>query len=144
MEIAGPGGKRTVSAKDFFVDLLQTAVAPTEILVSITAPETGKAVAYAKFVQKASGFAIAGCAVRADGDRVAVGITGVAPTAYRAAAVEAALGRGSLTAASIERASQHAVDDVEPLGDIHASAEFRAHLARVYTKRALDAAASRK
>ncbi len=145
MEIAGRDGIRTVAAKDFFVNMMETAVKPSEILVSITVPVTRKGVAYAKFAQKASGFAIAGAAVWIEGRRVAVGITGVAARAYRAAGVEAALGgRRSLKAAAIEEASRHVADNVEPLGDIHASAEFRAHLARVYTVRALEMAISRK
>lgn len=145
MEIVGPGGSRSVSAKDFFVDMLETAVAPNEILVSITVPVTKKGVAYAKFAQKASGFAIAGAAVWIESRQVRVGITGVTATPYRAGGVEETLaGRRSLKTAMIEEASVHAADDVDPLGDIHATAEFRAHLARVYTKRALEIAMSRK
>ena len=143
LEVAGSGGKRIVAARDFFVDLLETVVKPNEILVSLTVPVTGKAVAYAKFAQKASGFAIAGAAVRADGGSVAVGITGVAAKAYRAGGVESALKGQPITAESIASASRAAAEGVDPLSDIHASAEFRAHLARVYTRRALETAVSR-
>jgi len=127
MEIAGPKGRRTVKAAEFFVDMLQTAVAPGEILTAIRVPTTGRKVAYEKFAQKASGFAICGIAV-AEGR---VGITGVAAKPYRALAVEKALAAGAADAA------EKAVDGVDVLGDIHASAEFRAHLARIHTKRAL-------
>jgi aerobic carbon-monoxide dehydrogenase medium subunit len=144
-EIAGPGGSRTVSAQDFFVDILTTAVKPGEILKSIQLPVTAKTVAYVKFAQKASGFAIAGVAAVVDKARngIAVGVTGVAAKAYRAAAVESSLRGVELSAATIAAAAQKAADGVDPLSDIHASAEFRAHLARVQTKRALELAASR-
>ena len=114
-----------------------------EILVSITVPVTGKAVAYAKYAQKASGFAIVGVAVRADGGAVAVGITGVGTKAYRAAGVEKALSGQPLKTESIASAARHAAEGVDALGDIHASAEFRAHLAGGYSKLALELAASR-
>ena len=144
-EIAGPGGSRTVSAQDFFVDILTSAVKPGEILKSIRLPLTAKTVAYVKFAQKASGFAIAGVAAIVDKARnaVAIGVTGVAAKAYRAAGVESSLRGVELSTATIAMAAQKAADGIDPLSDIHASAEFRAHLARVQTKRALELAASR-
>jgi carbon-monoxide dehydrogenase medium subunit len=144
-EIAGPGGSRTVSVQDFFVDILTSAVKPGEILKSIRLPLTAKTVAYVKFAQKASGFAIAGVAAIVDKARnaVAIGVTGVAAKAYRAAGVESSLRGVELSTATIAMAAQKAADGIDPLSDIHASAEFRAHLARVQTKRALELAASR-
>ena len=133
MEIAGPQGRRTVKAGEFFVDILQTAVGPGEILTAIRVPQTSARVAYEKFAQKASGFAICGVAVAEN----RVGITGVAAKAYRAVAVEQALAAGRTDAAD------RAVDGVDVLGDIHASSEFRAHLARVHTRRALERASKR-
>jgi carbon-monoxide dehydrogenase medium subunit len=130
MEIAGPKGRRTVKAVDFFVDMLQTAVGPGDILTAIRVAPTGRNVAYEKFAQKASGFAVCGVAVVAG----RVGITGVAAKAYRAVAVEKALAAGDAHAA------EKATDGVDVLGDIHASSEFRAHLARVHARRALDRA----
>jgi len=130
MEIASPKGRRTVAAGKFFVDMLQTAVGPGEILTAIRVAPTGRNVAYEKFAQKASGFAICGVAVAAG----RIGITGVAAKAYRAIAVEQAVAAGDA------QASEKAADGVDVLGDIHASAEFRAHLARVHTRRALDRA----
>jgi aerobic carbon-monoxide dehydrogenase medium subunit len=108
-------------------------------------PVTAKTVAYVKFAQKASGFAIAGAAALVDKVRkfVAVGITGVAAKAYRAAGVESLLRGSELSMATIAAAAAKAADGVNPLSDIHASAEFRAHLACVQTKRALELAASR-
>jgi carbon-monoxide dehydrogenase medium subunit len=144
VDLVGPRGRRTVHARDFFVDLLQTAAAPDEILVEVRVPATSASVAYVKTEQKASGFALTGVAVVVTGDRVRVGVTGVAPSAYRAEAVERAIGNARpLTAGIIASASQHATDGIEPLSDVHASADFRAHLARVNTRRALEAAAAR-
>jgi carbon-monoxide dehydrogenase medium subunit len=141
IELAGPRGRRTVKGADFFVDLLQTAIAPDEILTEIRVPATPKSVAYEKTEQKASGFALAGVAVVVTSDGVSVGVTGVAATPYRAKAVEQALaGRRSPTPEAIALAASHAADGVEPLGDIHASPEFRAHLAQVNARRALDRA----
>jgi len=144
-EIAGPGGSRTVPAKDFFVDILTSAVESGEILTAIHVPVTAKTVAYVKFAQKASGFAIAAVAAVVDKAQkgVAVGVTGVAAKAYRAAGVESSLRGVELSAATIATAAQKAADGVDPLSDIHASMEFRAHLACVQTKRALELAAGR-
>jgi carbon-monoxide dehydrogenase medium subunit len=144
-EITGPRGSRTVAAIDFFVDMLTSAVEPGEILKSIHVPLTAKTVAYVKIPQKASGFALAGVAAVVDKARksVAVAVTGVAAKAYRAAGVESSLRGLELSAATIATAAQKVADGIDPLSDIHASAEFRAHLARVQAKRALELAASR-
>ena len=145
LEVAGINGRRSVRATEFFVDMMQSAVQPNEILVEIRVPATAKSVAYVKFAQKASGFAIAGVAAVVDkqAKSVRVGITGVAPKAYRAARVEQALRGKTLNQESIAQAAEKARDGVEALNDIHASAEFRAHLAVVHTRRALELAASR-
>jgi carbon-monoxide dehydrogenase medium subunit len=144
-EVVGRNGNRTIVAKDFFVGMLTSAIGADEILKVIRVPATAKSAAYVKFAQKASGFAIAGVAVIVDKQRkeVAVGVTGVAPAAYRAASVEASLRGSDLSSAAIASAAEKAADGVDPLSDIHASAEFRAHLARVQAKRALELAASR-
>jgi carbon-monoxide dehydrogenase medium subunit len=145
MELAGPDGRRVVKAADFFVEMMQSAVQPNEVLCEIRVPATGPSVAYVKFAQKASGFAIAGAAVIVEpkGQWVRVGLTGVTAKAYRATAVENALRGQALTEAAIAAAAEHAADEVETLNDIHASAEFRAHLAIVNTRRALSLAAKR-
>ena len=142
IDLVGPKGTRTVKAADFFVDLLQTAAAADEILTEIRVPATAASVAYIKTEQKASGFALAGVAVVASPDGVRVGVTGVAAKAYRASAVEQTLGR-QRTADAIALAASHAADGIEALSDIHASAEYRAHLARVNTRRALQRAFDR-
>src|SRR5262245_29830295 len=142
IDVIGPGGRRTIHATDFFVDLLQTALAADELLVDVRVPKTPRSVAYVKTEQKASGFAIAGIAVVADAKGVRIGVTGIAANAYRATAAEQTLGT-SRTPDAIAAAAALAADGIEPLNDIHASAEFRAHLAQVNTRRALEAAFAR-
>jgi len=143
--IKGPNNQRTVKASEFFVDIMQTALQPNEILAEIRVPATGKSVAYVKFAQKASGFAIAGVASWIDkaAKSVRVGITGIAAKAYRATAVEEALQGRALTPAAIAEAARKTVQGADPLNDIHASAAFRAHLAEVNTRRSLELANSR-
>ena len=145
IEVAGPGGRRTIKATDFFVEMMQSAVQPNEILCEIRVPTTARSVAYVKFAQKASGFAIAGAAAVVDkaNRTVAVGITGIAPKPYRATAVENALKGRELTAEIVREACARVIDEAEPLNDIHASAEFRAHLAQVNCRRALELAQAR-
>jgi aerobic carbon-monoxide dehydrogenase medium subunit len=141
--VTGPSGQRVIRAGQFFVDLLQTAVAANEIITEIRVPKTSPAVAYEKTEQKASGFALCGVAAIVASEGIRVAVTGVAAKAYRAAAVERALTAPPLKAEAIARAASHAADGVEPLADIHASAEFRAHLAKVNTRRALERALAR-
>src|SRR5438067_1624001 len=145
LEIAGPEGRRTVQAAGFFVAMMETVVKSNEILCEIRVPMTTKSVAYVKSAQKASGFAIAGVAAVVDKSRksVNVGVTGVAAKPYRALAVENALRGTALDREALARAAGKAAEGVEPLNDIHASAEFRLHLAQVNTRRALDLAVSR-
>lgn len=145
LEAAGPDGPRVIQARKFFVDLFQTALRPNEILREIRVPTTARSVAYVKFAQRASGFAIAGAAVVVNAEKktVNVGITGVAAKPYRASAVEKKLGGQPLTPGNIAAAAQKAANRIEALNDIHASAEYRKHLARVNTKRALELAAAR-
>jgi aerobic carbon-monoxide dehydrogenase medium subunit len=142
--VTGPNGERVIRADHFFVDLLQTALDATELITEIRVPATPRTVAYEKTEQKASGFALAGVAVVIRADGVRIGVTGVAAKAYRATEVERALsGQPPFRPETIARAAAHAADGVEPLADIHASAEFRAHLAQVNTRRAIERALAR-
>lgn len=145
LDIAGAKGRRTVNASQFFTGMLETAVTPNEILCEIRVPATGASAAYVKTEQKASGFALCGVAaiVDAKAKRVRVGVTGVAPVAYRASGVERALEGQALNAQTIAAAARQAAAGVAPLADIHASADYRAHLAQVNTARALERASSR-
>jgi aerobic carbon-monoxide dehydrogenase medium subunit len=145
IEVAGPRGRRTIPAADFFVDLLQTALAPDEIITSVRVPATGRTVAYVKTDQKASGFALCGVAVVIGPEGARIGVTGVAATAYRATAAEQAIaGQANLSAEAIALAASRATDGVDALGDIHASPSFRVHLAQVNTRRALEKALARR
>ena len=145
MELVGPDGRRTVKAGDFFVEMMQTAVKPNEILCEIRVPPTAKSVAYVKFAQKASGFAIAGVAAVVDNLKkaVQVGVAGVAAKPYRATEVETALRGKLLNRDAVREAASKAAEGVEPLNDMHASGEFRLHLARVNARRALELAVAR-
>ena len=145
---ASAQGERSIPVSEFFVDLLTTALEPAEILTSISVPalpERGGD-AYAKFPHPASGFAVVGVAARVVLDekggiaQVGVGITGIGPKAYRATAVENLLRGKPASLKRLLEASAHAAEGVEATGDIYASAEYRAHLARVYTRRALEKA----
>lgn len=144
--IAGPGGRRQVGASDFFVDYFTTAVGPDEILVDIRMPKkTGWGSHYEKLNRTAQAWAIVGAAatVRMEGGRIAearVGLTNVAPSPVRAAAVEAAL-VGAADAAAVAAAAEAAAEGTSPTSDQHADAEYRQHLARVLTKRAVLKAA---
>jgi aerobic carbon-monoxide dehydrogenase medium subunit len=151
LKAVGPRGERSLRAREFFVDILTTALQPDEILTAIRvpamAPRTGSA--YEKFPNPASRYAIVGAAavVTLDGDGVcqkaSVGLNGVTGTPVAAVGVEQALVGQRVNAQSIQEASAKAADGLEPLGDIFASATYRAHLARVFTKRALTRASGR-
>jgi carbon-monoxide dehydrogenase medium subunit len=148
IKLEGENGGRTVKAEDFFVDLMTTAIGPGEILTQVIVPPLPDSAgcAYLKHRQPASGFAMVGVAAwltldrRGNCDRVRVGITGLGPKAFRAKAVENEIAGKPPTPANFAAAAAHAAQGVDPLSDIHASAEFRAELARVYTRRALEAA----
>ncbi len=149
VRLESAAGARTVKADNFFVDLMTTAMKPGEIITAVSfAPiPVGAGYAYLKHRQPASGFAIVGVAAWLIRDKngncqqVRVGITGLGAKAFRAKAVESALAGKALDARMLADAAVHASDGIDALSDIHASADFRAHLARVYTRRALDRAA---
>ena len=145
----GPNGERTIKATEFFVDILTTALDENEIVTQLRFPALppGSGSAYVKFDHPASHYALTGvAAVVAIGgngsiERARVGVTGVGPKAYRAEGVEQALaGQGR---DAVSSAAEKAADGIDCNDDIHASAEYRAHLARVFTRRALEAALQR-
>ncbi len=132
IEVEGKGGRRTIPATEFFLGIFTTALAEDEIITAIRFPKVANG-NYQKFFQSASRFAVVGVAAVKDGDKVKVGVTGVSGTPYRATAVEEAYS-GSSDAAS------HAVDDIDDLMSDHfADEEYRAHLAKVMVKKALEA-----
>jgi len=150
LRVMGPNGERTVSVDDFFVDMLTSALEPGEVLTRIDIPAPGQGVktgmSYQKFAHPASGYAVVGVAavvtLGADGacQDCRVAVTGAGPKATRQTAVEDALKGRQLTPELIAQASEHAGEGMDFLGDIYASESYRAHLVKVYTKRALTAA----
>src|SRR5215213_1551180 len=146
--LVGPSGERTVKAEDFFIDLLTTDLQPGEILreIRIRKPSGRFGHAYQKVPHPASGFAVVGIAVHLemndDGSckSVAIGVTGVSVKAYRAKGVEGALSGKNVDDEAIAGASSHVCDGVDPNSDLYASSDYRCQLARVYTRRAIQAA----
>lgn len=145
---AGPDGTRDIAAGDFFVDYLTTALQPDEIVTQIDLPALdGYGWGYEKFTRRAEDWAMVGvCAVvkpGADGscEDVRVGLTNMGSTPLRASATEEALRGQPLTAESIAAAAEQAAEGTEPPADLNATEDYKRHLARVLTKRALTAAA---
>jgi carbon-monoxide dehydrogenase medium subunit len=142
----GPGGRRTIAARDFFADYLQTALAPDELLVEVRVPKAdGWGFHYAKFHRVAQAYAIVGVAalVRRDDGHIAearIGLTNMGSTPLRATAAEEAL-TGAGDAEAVARAAEAAAEGTRPSQDMSASPEYREHLARVLTRRAVLAAA---
>ena len=150
LSMVGPKGERRVEAEKFFLEPMATVLNSTEILTEIHIPilPKGSRTAYLKVPQKASGFAIVGVAVwlkmQDNGtlDDIGVGITGLDAKPFRAKGVEEYLKGKRIDDGLIDEASSCVTKDLDPLEDIHASAEFRAHLARVHTAKAIHKAAT--
>jgi aerobic carbon-monoxide dehydrogenase medium subunit len=135
VELRGPGGTRTVSADDFFLGFFETAMQPDEMLTAVRVPaRPGVPWGYQKFVRRSNDWAIVGVAA-VDG-RIA--LASMAPTPLRATAAEEALAGGASPAEAAERAA----DGTAPAEDMHADREYRRHLAKVLTRRALEHQAS--
>ncbi|MFF2852226.1 FAD binding domain-containing protein [Streptomyces sp. NPDC058001] len=147
MVAAGPGGRRTIPARDFFADYLRTALRPDELLVEVRVPKAdGWGFHYEKFQRVAQAWAIVGVAalVRRDDGHIAearIGLTNMGSTPLRATATEAALRGADPDGTEIARAAERAADGTSPPTDLSGSAEYRGHLARVLTRRAVRAAA---
>jgi len=144
-------GERVIKASDFFVDIMTSAVEPNEIVTEIRVPKPAQPNrgVYLKVPQSASGFAVVGVAAQlriANGkcEDVGIGVTGLAPKPFRAASVEAALRGQTIDEATVSAAAAKAdTEAADAMEDIHASGDFRRHLARVYARRAVQAAAAR-
>ena len=150
LRVVGPNGERDIDLDGFFVDMLTTALNEREIIreVRLRAQPNGAGAAYHKFDQPASHYALTGvCAVVSlKGGSIAsarIGVTGVGPKAYRPTAVEQALIDQPAQEDPVRAAVQTVADGIDVQGDIHASPEYRAHLARVLTRRAVLQAAQR-
>ncbi|HMD47156.1 MAG TPA: xanthine dehydrogenase family protein subunit M [Acidimicrobiales bacterium] len=136
MVIVGPGGERVVAAGDFFGGFLETALGPDEMLTEIRVAKSPGGHAYQKFVRRAQDWAMVGVAVARVNGSSAVALVNMGPTPLRATAVEDALAAGAPAA----EAAQLADRDTDPTEDANATRDFRRHLARVLTRRALEGA----
>ena len=146
--LKGPGGWRAVKARDFFQGMLTVDLAPDEILAKVTFAPVRTA-AYAKLHQRASRFAIVGVAAALDvRDGIIasarVGLTGAASSPSRLENVEAALAGRPASSDTVAAATAVAGDGIEDINDdLHAGAEYRRAMIRVFTRRALDGALAR-
>jgi carbon-monoxide dehydrogenase medium subunit len=145
----GSGGERTIPASELFQDYLTTALAPDEVITEVRLPSMdGYGFAYEKFNRRVEDWAMVGvCAlVKKAGDGscedVRIGLTHMGSTPLRATATEEALRGQALDAGSIGRAAEQAAEGTEPPGDLNATPDYKRHLARVLTRRALEEAAS--
>ena len=150
VHLHGPGGARTVPARRFFTGLLTTDMAAGEVLthVEVAAPGEGAGSAYLKVEHPASGYAVCGAAavVRmagGGGAAASLAYNGVTATPHLAAAVTDALAGGDGSDGAIDTAVDGNLSIAEPMGDLHASGEYRCHLAAAYGKRALKLARRR-
>lgn len=144
----GPAGERRIAAADFFLDYLTTALAPDELLTAIRVPKLGPGWSshYEKFNRVAQAWSIVAVAalVRRSNGSIAearVGLTNMGSTPLRAAATEQALTGVAASAEAVAAAAEHAADATTPPSDLSGQADYRSHLARVLTRRAVLAAA---
>jgi carbon-monoxide dehydrogenase medium subunit len=144
LELASSTGRRRVAARDFFVDIMTTALEADEVLVAIHIPRPAADAQfrYRKIRHPASGYAVVGVAVALrlqDGivSHAAIGITGAAGRAFEADAASVSLIDKSLSSQNIQTAAALASEQVECLSDHYASADYRKHLIRSQVARAL-------
>ena len=142
------GQQRSVNAADLFQDYLETAVEPNEVLTEVRIPAyDGWGYSYQKFNRRSEDWAMVAVSalVRKNGDvveDVRIGLTNMASVPLRADAVEEALRGQPATAENIARAAEQAGEGTDPPADLNASSEYKRHLARVLTRRAIEQAAS--
>ena len=147
--VQGSGGEREIAAADLFQDYMTTAIAPGEVMTSVSLPiGEGWGFGYQKFNRRVEDWAMVGvCALvrkAADGscEDVRVGLTNMGSTPLRATATEDALRGGGLDADAIARAAEQAAEGTDPPADLNASSDYKRNLARVLTVRALQEAAA--
>ena len=146
--VEGSGGRRTIPAAEFFVDYLQTALGPDEVLVEVRVPKLSGdwGVRYEKFNRVSQAWAIVGvaAAVRRDNGAIAearVGLTNMGAIPVRAHAVEQALVGAVAEQGAVSAAAAHAAEGTTPPSDLSGQADYRTHLAQVLTRRAVLRAA---
>jgi carbon-monoxide dehydrogenase medium subunit len=144
---AGPSGERVIPAEEFFQDIWTTVLEPTEIVREIQIPNAGATSCqhYEKFRIRAADWAIVGAAVnvqRQDGfiGQVAVVLTNVGTTPVEARTVEDSLRGREASPDVVRAAAEHASDGLDPSPELKASPDYKRHLARVVTRRALESA----
>ncbi len=151
MTLVGRRGSRVLAANEFFVGMLQTALAADEVLTQIRLPLPASRVgsAYAKWRHPASRYALIGIAavigVGADGiiELARIGVTGMGPKAIRASAAEKLLVGNAASAATLSTAAAAVSAAVDPQADLQGDVVYKRHLAAVYAERALSAAVRR-
>jgi len=132
----GPGGQREIAVADFFTGYFESSLAEDEMLTEVRVPKApGASWSYQKFNRRAQDWAIVGVAAVEVGGATQVSLVNMGSTPLRAAAVESALAGG----ASATEAAEAAAEGTDAPTDLNASPEYRDHLARVLTKRALEA-----
>jgi carbon-monoxide dehydrogenase medium subunit len=149
LKLRGRTGERMIDAEKFFLGPMTTAIEASEILTEIHLPMAPRrsGYSYGKMAQQASGFAIVGVAISlcldAKGrcEDVGIGITGLSDTPFRARKAEARLRGNKITTKLADACAAEVAAGIDPLDDLHAAADYRAHLARVYTARAIQEAA---
>ncbi|HUA72709.1 MAG TPA: xanthine dehydrogenase family protein subunit M [Solirubrobacteraceae bacterium] len=146
--LQGAGGQqRSVSANELFRNYLETAIEPAEVLTEVRVPAyDGWGYSYQKFNRRSEDWAMVAVSVlvKQTGDvceDVRVGLTNMASVPLRAGAVEEALRGQPLNKESIARAAEQAAEGTDPPADLNASGDYKRHLARVLTRRALEQAA---
>jgi aerobic carbon-monoxide dehydrogenase medium subunit len=143
----GPGGERIIGADDFFLDYLTTSLAPGEILTGVRVPKLGPGwgYRYEKFHLTAQAWAIVGVAAvarRSDGHvaEARIGLTNMGLVPVRARAAEAAAAGAEASTQALRSAAEQADEGTQPPSDLHGGSDYRRHLARVLTARALAVA----
>jgi aerobic carbon-monoxide dehydrogenase medium subunit len=146
-QVAGPNGTRSIAAADFFQDYLTTALNPDEILTSIRVPKLGEGWSshYEKFNRVAQAWSIVAVAavVKRSNGSIAdarIGLTNMGSTPLRARAVESALAGADASVEAIGAAAEHAAEGTSAPSDLSGKADYREHLARVLTARAIRSA----
>ncbi len=135
----GPNGTREIAASDFYRTFFESALEADEVLTEIRVPKmNGAGWSFQKFNRRAQDWAIVGVAAWRSGDRAGVGLVNMGATPVLATSVAAAIAGG----ASVADAAELAAADADPQADLNASVEYRQHLAKVLTRRALDIAST--
>ena len=135
----GPNGTREIAASDFYRSFFESALEPDEVLTEVRVPKmNGAGWSFQKFNRRAQDWAIVGVAAWRSGDRAGVGLVNMGSTPVLASSVAEAIAGG----ASVADAAELAAADAEAQADLNASVEYREHLAKVLTRRALDTASA--